>query len=261
MIKHPESSPPAFCYDGLSDLFHDRQRDIDHTRPHLVTGNKLRSTNVIDLFDDLFSPSSADICMKRRRGWSSLPFRIATRRSMELVEMTLGSTKATQWYTQLRRIVLLTHWILPWPSDTELLTTTKESRAANLKRRLTWASVIHVSPSAESTRFSEASVPTRKVDDADRRISTQDDLSQALSEVCRYRFGDRGWMNSGDNTSCRYHWSTRDLARSTRDRISLDALQLGRAVEPFKKGWIFPVAEAGRPPQLRMVGRIRDKTR
>ncbi|KAM6508532.1 hypothetical protein FALCPG4_018372 [Fusarium falciforme] len=260
MIKHPESSPPAFCYDGLSDLFHDRQRDIDHTRPHLVTGNKLRSTNVIDLFDDLFSPSSADTSMKRRRGWSSLPFRIATRRSIELVEMTLGSIKATQWYAQLRRIVLLTHWILPWPSDTELLTTTKESRAANLKRRLTWASVIHVGPSAESTGFSEPSVPTRKVDDTDRRISTQDDLSQALSEVCRYRFGDRGWTNSGDNTSCRYHWSTRDLARSTRDRISLDALQLGRAVEPFKKGWIFPVAEAGRPPQLRMVGRIRDKT-
>ncbi|KAI8647970.1 hypothetical protein NCS56_01549800 [Fusarium sp. Ph1] len=260
MIRHPESSPPAFCYDGLSDLFHDRQRDIDHTRPHLVTGNKLRSTNVIDLFDDLFSPSSADTSMKRRRGWSSLPFRIATRRSIELVEMTLGSTKATQWYAQLRRIVLLTHWILPWPSDTELLTTTKESRAANLKRRLTWASVIHVGPSAESAGFSEPSVPTRKVDDTDRRISTQDDLSQALSEVCRYRFGDRGWTDSADNISCRYHWSTRDLVRSTRDRISLDALQLGRAVEPFKKGWIFPVAEAGRPPQLRMVGRIRDRT-
>ncbi|EWY79586.1 hypothetical protein FOYG_17280 [Fusarium oxysporum NRRL 32931] len=183
MIRYPGSSPPAFCYDGLSDLFHDRQRDIDHTRPHLVTGNRLRSTNVIDLFDDLFSPSSTDTAMKRRRGWSSLPYRIATRRSIELVEMTLGSTQATQWYAHLRRVVLLTHWILPWPSDSELLTTTKESRTANLKRRLTWASVIHVSPPAQPMSFSESLVPTRKVDDTDRRISTQDDLSQALSEV------------------------------------------------------------------------------
>ncbi|KAF6517692.1 hypothetical protein HZS61_003253 [Fusarium oxysporum f. sp. conglutinans] len=259
-MKYPESSPPSFCYDGLSNLFHDRQRDVSHTRPHLVAGNKIRSTSMKDLFDDLFSPSSTGTAMKRRRGWASLPYRIATRRSIELVEMVLGAAAATQWYAQLRRIVLLTHWILPWPSDTELLTTTKESRATNLKRRLTWASVVRITPSSKSTGHVEPAVPTRKVNDADRQVSTQDDLSQLLSEACRRRFGDKGWASSADNTKPCYHWSTGDLISSTRDCIGTDTLRLGRAVGAYNRGCIFPVVENGHPPQLRMVTRIRDKT-
>ncbi|KAG6978004.1 hypothetical protein FocnCong_v021628 [Fusarium oxysporum f. sp. conglutinans] len=260
-MRYPESSPPSFCYDGLSNLFHDRQRDLSHTRPHLVAGNKIRSTSMKDLFDDLFSPSSTGTAMKRRRGWASLPYRIATRRSIELVEMALGAAAATQWYAQLRRIVLLTHWILPWPSDTELLTTTKESRATNLKRRLTWASVVHITPSSKkSIGHVEPAVPTRKVNDADRQVSTQDDLSQLLSEACRRRFGDKGWASSADNTKPCYHWSTGNLISSTRDCIGIDTLRLGRAVGAYNRGCIFPVVENGHPPQLRMVTRIRDKT-
>ncbi|RKL08300.1 hypothetical protein BFJ70_g16799 [Fusarium oxysporum] len=213
-----------------------------------------------DLFDDLFSPSSTGTAMKRRRGWASLPYRIATRRSIELVEMVLGAAAATQWYAQLRRIVLLTHWILPWPSDTELLTATKESRATNLKRRLTWASVVHITPSSKSTGHVEPAVPTRKVNDADRQVSTQDDLSQLLSEACRRRFGDKGWASSADNTKPCYHWSTGDLISSTRDCIGIDTLRLGRAVGAYNRGCIFPVVENGHPLQLRMVTRIRDKT-
>ncbi|EXK23301.1 hypothetical protein FOMG_19918 [Fusarium oxysporum f. sp. melonis 26406] len=45
-MRYPESSPPSFCYDGLSNLFHDRQRDLSHTRPHLVAGNKIRSASM-----------------------------------------------------------------------------------------------------------------------------------------------------------------------------------------------------------------------
>jgi hypothetical protein len=48
--------------------------------------------------------------------------------------------------------------------------------------------------------------------------------------------------------------------KSTRDCIDIDALQLGRAVEAYNRGCIFPVVEKGHPPQLRMVARIRDKT-
>lgn len=261
LMRYPGSSPPSFCYDELSELFHDRQTDVSHTRPHLVAGNKVRSTSMKDLFDDLFSPRSTGTAMKRRRGWSSLPYRIATRRSIELVEMALGVTAATQWYAQLRRIVLLTHWILPWPSDTELLTTTKESRTANLKRRLTWASVIHVAPtSAKSTGYPEPAVPIRKVDDESRHVSTQHDLSRLLSDVCRRQFGGRGWESSADNANACYHWSAGDLVRSTRGCIGIDELWLGRAVEAHSRGCIFPIVESGHPPQLRMVTRIRDKT-
>ncbi|KAM5510100.1 hypothetical protein FOXYSP1_13066 [Fusarium oxysporum f. sp. phaseoli] len=78
-MKYPESSPLSFCYDGLSNLFHDRQRDVSYMRPHLVAGNKIRSISMKDLFDDLFSPSSTGMAMKRRRGWALLPYCIATR--------------------------------------------------------------------------------------------------------------------------------------------------------------------------------------
>lgn len=184
-IRYPGSSRPIFCYDEMSTLFHDHQHNLNHTRPHLITGNRLRSTSVVDLVDDLFSPASRGTAMKRRSGWSSLPYRIATRRSMELIEMTLGSAKASQWYAQLRRLVLLTHWILPWPSDSELLTTTKENQRANLKRRLTWASIIHANPQVHLATSSESPVPTRIIDDTVCRISTQHDLSQALSDIYR----------------------------------------------------------------------------
>ncbi|KAH6975809.1 hypothetical protein EDB80DRAFT_783899 [Ilyonectria destructans] len=258
--KYPDSKPPPYCHDGLSDLFHDRQRDMSHTQPHFLTGNKLRSTSVMDLFDTLFSPSSVGTAIQRRAGWSSLPFRIATRRSLELVEMTLEPTQVTQWYAQLRRVILLTHWILPWPSDSELLTTTKESQVANLKRRLTWASIIHIGPQSQLRTLLDSAVPMREIDDAERRISMQDDLSQVMSEICRDRYSQSGWTSSADNESQRFHWSTFDLVKNTRGRIRLDNLEFGRAVEPYSNGTIFPVVETGHPPQLRMVGYIRDKT-
>lgn len=79
-IRYPGSSPPIFCYDEMSTLFHDHQHDLNHTRPHLITGSRLRSTRVVDLVDDLFSPDSRGTTMKRRSGWSSLPILLSNAR-------------------------------------------------------------------------------------------------------------------------------------------------------------------------------------
>jgi hypothetical protein len=58
-----KSDPPDYCYDVLQDLFHDRRRSISHTRPYLLTGNKVRSLDIWDLVCDLlgFDPMKDDL--------------------------------------------------------------------------------------------------------------------------------------------------------------------------------------------------------
>ncbi|KAF4993207.1 hypothetical protein FDECE_13485 [Fusarium decemcellulare] len=51
--KFPKTNPPEYCYDVLQDLFHDRRLNLSHTRPHLLTGNKIRSLDISDLVCDL----------------------------------------------------------------------------------------------------------------------------------------------------------------------------------------------------------------
>lgn len=261
--RHPDNNPPDFCFDGLQYLFHDRQRDVSHTRPHFVIGNKLRSTEVMDLFEDLFSHSALHSAVKERKGWYSLPFRVATRRSLELITFYFGVGEATRWYRDLSKLVFLTQWVLPWPSANELISTTKESRAGGLKRRLTWASIVYTGI-AERKPFDcknpELTVPQRKLEDADVRISTQGSLSQALAPICHERFGRVGWETSDNNANSQYYWSTSDLIKSSRRCVHLGALQLGRAVEPYAQGSLYPVVEVGRPPRLRLVHAIHKKT-
>ncbi|KAH6949601.1 hypothetical protein DER45DRAFT_588433 [Fusarium avenaceum] len=51
--KFSKTNPQSFVTMFLQDLFHDRRRSLSHTRPHLLTGNKIRSLDIWSLVCDL----------------------------------------------------------------------------------------------------------------------------------------------------------------------------------------------------------------
>ncbi|KAH6983930.1 hypothetical protein EDB80DRAFT_824387, partial [Ilyonectria destructans] len=262
--RFSKANPPSYCYDVLQNSFHDRRRNVSHTRPHLLVGNKIRSLNMWDLVCDLLGFDLHDGRLEQRKCLKSTPYRIATRRSIELVGDVLGHTEACRWFMKLGRFLLLTHWILPWPSTTKLISTTKESRKKDLKRWLTWVSLVYATPDLLRLYNHRSTVPMCPIEDKERqittRIPTRDQLCQALHAISAERFGPSGWTPDSDPSDSRFHWTPEDLLRRTGPILSVGSFNIGRAIEPCSKGKIYPLAERGQPPILRLVNRIRNRT-
>ncbi|KAF2279842.1 uncharacterized protein EI97DRAFT_438948 [Westerdykella ornata] len=65
-------------------------------------------------------------------GWGGTPYRLILQKSFEFVESQLGYQQASRWLDEFFYLVRLTHWILPYPSNKALITSTKESCTQNL---------------------------------------------------------------------------------------------------------------------------------
>ncbi|RSL79397.1 hypothetical protein CEP52_017529 [Fusarium oligoseptatum] len=258
--RFPKANPPAYCYEVLQDLFHDRCRNVSHTRLHLLVGNKIRSLNVWNLVCDLLGFDLHDGRLEQRKSLKSTPYRIATRRSIELVSDVLGHTEACRWFMKLGRLLLLTHWILPWPSTTKLISTTKESGKKDLKRRLIWVSLVYATPDLLRLYNHRSTVPMCPIGGKERQTTVRDQLCQALHATSTERFGPSGWAPESDPSDSRFHWVPEDLLRRTGPILSVESFNIGRAVEPCSKGKVYPLAERGQPPILRLVSRIRNRT-
>ncbi|KAF9776909.1 hypothetical protein IL306_004841 [Fusarium sp. DS 682] len=257
--RYPATEPPPYCYDVLQRSFYDRRRNITHTRPYLLTGNKVRSPHVWDLVCDLLGFEVRDGHLEQRDGPQSLSYRIAVRRSIELISDVLGHAEVCNWFMELGHLLLLTNWILPWPSNTKFITTTKESQNKNLKRRLIWVSLIYVA--SEPRQLSRSNVLTYPVEDEEHCITTRDNLQEALNGITAEQFGSSGWTPDCDPSDSRFQWTSESLLRCARRTIAIDSFKFGRAVKPGSRGnFIYPLAERGRPPVLRLVDRIRGRT-
>lgn len=108
----------------------------------MVTGNKMRFEGVKDLVHFLFMWDDG----KERRGWGSKPYRVIFQKSFELIERRLGYSRAERWLEEFFYLVRLTHWMLPYPSNTSLITTTKTSRSQGLRGRTMWFSAVYADP-------------------------------------------------------------------------------------------------------------------
>ncbi|KAH7191241.1 hypothetical protein DER44DRAFT_815737 [Fusarium oxysporum] len=255
-----KTNPPDYCYDVLQDLFHDRRRSLSNTRPHLLVGNKVRSLDTWDLVCDLLGFDLHEGRLEPRKCLKTTPYRIAVRRSFELISEVLGCTEASRWFTKLGRLLLLTHWILPWPSTTNIISTTKESRKKGLKRRLIWVSIVYTTPDLLRLYSHRSTVPMCPMEDKERQITIRDKLYEAIITTSARRFGTSGWTTESDPLDQRFHWTPDDLLQFTATTLFVDAFNIGRAIGPCSKGKIYPLAERGRPPRLRLVSRIRNRT-
>ncbi|EWY79585.1 hypothetical protein FOYG_17279 [Fusarium oxysporum NRRL 32931] len=254
--------PPPYCYDVLQRSFHDRRRNISHTRPHLLVGNKVRSSRVWDLVCDLLGFDLLDGHLEQRNGLQSIPYRIAVRRSIELISDVLGHAEACGWFMKLGHLLLLTHWILPWPSNKEFISTTKQSRNRNLNRRLIWVSLIYAATEPRQFQHQRRpTIPTCPIEDEEHCITTRNGLQEALNAIFAERFGPSGWTPDSDLSDPRFHWTPENLLQCTGNIIPINSFKIGRAVKPGGgRGGNYPLAERGRPPVLRLVNRIRGRT-
>jgi hypothetical protein len=244
-LKYPEHKPPIYCYEAMRTLFHDRAADVSHTRPHLISGNKIRTASVRAVLEDLFCPgknrclqATCGATLDRRKGWEATPYRIGVRLSMEAIRRELGPEQARRWFRDLLRIVAATHWILPWPTSDALIATTKESQAKGQKRRLIWASIAY--REAEYGRAPKQLETRTGVGPED--VFEQDTLSQLL--LSGYRFND-----------------ATSLANHFKENVDLKNMQVGRAVDTRAHGGtVKAIIELNRPLRLSSVMQVHNRT-
>jgi hypothetical protein len=117
--------------------------------PYLVTGNKMRFETASKLLEFLFLWDDG----KARRGWESRPYRMILQKSFNLVKGRLGQRKADCWLHEHLHLVQLTHWILPYPSDTALITLSKTNHQQGMTGRLMWFSAVYANPERVSLPF------------------------------------------------------------------------------------------------------------
>ncbi|SPJ91963.1 uncharacterized protein FTOL_13617 [Fusarium torulosum] len=257
--RYSATEPPPYCYDVLQRSFHDRCHNVTHTRPYFLTGNKVRSPHVWDLVYDLLGFEVRDGQLEQRDGLRSMSYGVAVRRSIELISDALGHAEACNWFRKLGHLLVLTNWILPWPSNTEFISTTKESQNKNLKRRLIWVSLIYVASAPR--QLSRSNVLTYPVEDEEHCITTRGNLQEALNDITAKQFESSGWTPKCDSSDSRFRWTTESLLGCAVYTITTDSFKFGRAVKPGSRGrFIYSLAERGQPPVLRLVDRIRGRT-
>ncbi|CAG9951701.1 unnamed protein product, partial [Clonostachys rosea f. rosea IK726] len=129
-------NPPGLFYDDMKELFHNRQTNRTRTYPYIVAGNKMRTKEPLELVDDLFAPPNQRPArawaykdpIETRKGWNSKPYRVATASAMMMITESIDAEEAAAWYNDLCRLVLATNWILPWPSDSMMITKSKANQ-------------------------------------------------------------------------------------------------------------------------------------
>jgi hypothetical protein len=242
--RSPELTPEAiqrdgeveYCYWGMKEMF---LVDGAVGMPHLVTGNKMRFERVADLLSFLFLWDDG----QERLGWGEKPYRVIVRKSFELIELRLGYRKAERWFDEFLHLIRLTHWILPYPSNTALIAATKTSRERGLKRRMMWFSAVYAHPDKVELPFQ--SMPST--------------LYRVIWNAQRQLLG-------GDRCGERLLWGTSQLISACRAQgVHIYGLEeeneywvVGKrsiGVKGFR-----PVWERARPPRLKMLGQIKGKS-
>ncbi|KFZ10713.1 hypothetical protein V501_05073 [Pseudogymnoascus sp. VKM F-4519 (FW-2642)] len=61
----------------------------------------------------------------------------------EMLECQIGYRGADKWLDEFLHVVWLTHWMLPYPSNGALITSTKSSQSQGLRRRTMWFSTLY----------------------------------------------------------------------------------------------------------------------
>ena len=223
-----------FCQNHMKRMF-----SIDGVigPPHFVTGNKMRFERVADLLDFLFLWEDG----KERPGWGNKPYRVILQKSFELVERRLGYRRADKWLDEFFHLIRLTHWVLPCPSDSTFITSTKTSRSQGLKGRMMWFSAVYVDPE-------KVELPLR---------SHPITLYGILWNARRQTFGDgrdhNTWGTSQLITACRAQGLKMYGQEETDELWVVGKRSVGL------KGFV-PVWERTQPPRLKMLEQTKNKS-
>jgi hypothetical protein len=224
-----QGGPVAYCWKSMRELFL-----VDGVRcpPHVVTGNKGRFKQLGDLLPFLFEWDDG----QERAGWGYKPYRILLQKSFELVERRLGHDMANQWLLAFGHLIHLTHWILPYPTNTAFLQHTKTNQNRGLYPRTMWFSSVYAHPDHVDCDFPTARVGT---------------LMRLFWRARQQMGGER-----------HAEWGTSDLLTQSgkqgllqRDREYWVAARKSPGSKGFQAVW-----EVGAAPKLKMLGQIQKKS-
>lgn len=240
--RSPELTPDAvarkggfqFCQNHMKRLF---SVDGAASLPHFVTGNKMRFERVADLLDFLFLWEDG----QERRGWGSKPYRAILQKSFELIERRLGYPGAARWLDEFLHLVRLTHWVLPYPSNTALIATTKASRSQGLRGRMMWFSAVYANPA-------KVELPFRS-----HATTLHDLLWHARQQTFGNGRDQRAWGTSQLISACGDQGVRIYGQEETEEYWVVGKRSAG------PKGFLL-VWERTPPPKLGMLGRIREKS-
>ena len=219
-----------FCYHDMKRMFSGNGAGCP---PHLVTGNRMRFEKVIDLLDFLFLWDEQE-----RPGWGDKPYRVILNKTFELIEQRLGYRQADKWRDEFLHLVRLTHWILPYPSTSALITSTKTSQSRDLSGRMMWFSVVYADPLyVELPLQRPPSTLSTIIWHARTRILGEDDERQAWSTA---------QLLAGVEAQCVETSGGEELWVAGKKSIGL-------------KGFA-PLWERGQPPRLKILEQVRKKS-
>jgi hypothetical protein len=227
-----------YCYRGMKKMF---LVNGVASPPHFVTGNKMQFERVADLLDFLFLWDEQE-----RSGWGHKPYRVILRKSFELIERQLGYQRASRWLGEFLHLVRLTHWVLPYPSKAALISSTKSNQNKGLKPRMMWFSAVYANPDKVNLQF-------------DAMPCTLYDIHWEAQRRREAVGGD------GRGEEARL-WGTSQLISAFRAQgVLVYGLEEGKEYwvvgkkSASMKGFL-PVWERSRPPRLKMVERIKNRS-
>jgi hypothetical protein len=240
--RSPELTPDAIKQKGDFPFCHSHMKRMFSVNgvigpPHFVTGNKMRFERVADLLDFLFLWEDG----KERRGWGNKPYRAILQKSFELVERRLGYRRASKWLDEFFYLVRMTHWVLPYPSDSTFIMSTKTNRNQGLKGRMMWFSAVYAEPEKVELPFRSHPIT----------------LYGILWNARRQTFGD-------GRDQC--VWSTSQLISACRDQgvkiYGQDETEEYWVVGKRSAGLkgFLPVWERTQPPRLKILEQIKKKS-
>ena len=205
--------------------------------PHFVTGNKMRFERVTDLLDFLFLWEDG----KERRGWGNKPYRAILQKSFELVERRLGYRRADKWLDEFFYLVRLTHWVLPYPSHSTFIMSTKTNRNQGLKGRMMWFSAVYADPEKVELPFRSHPIT----------------LYGILWNARQQTFGDGRHQNAWDTSQLISACSAQGLKVHGQEETEEFWVAGKRSIG--SKGFV-PVWERTQPPRLKMLEQTKNQS-
>jgi hypothetical protein len=223
-----------FCHHSMKRIFSINGTSV---APHFVTGNKMRFERVGALLNFLFLWEDGE----DRAGWGHKPYRTILQKTFELIERRLGNRRANLWLDEFFHLVRLTHWVLPYATNTALISSTKTSHSQHLQGRMMWFSAVYANPAVVALPFQS------------QPRTLYDILWAARQEV----FGD-----SRDQ----HPWGTSQLIKACCSQglkmvgpdDTEDFWVVGRKSDGLKG--FLPLWERTRPPRLTMMEQIKGKS-
>jgi hypothetical protein len=162
-------------------------------------------------------------------------------KSFDLIKRRLGYRKADKWLDEFFHLVRLTHWVLPYPSNSALIALTKTSRAQGLKGRMMWFSAVYADPERVELPFRSHPITLYGI------------LWNARQQTFGDGQGQRAWSTAQLITACRAQGIKIVGQEDTEEFWMAGKRSVGI------KGFV-PVWERTQPPRLEMMDRIRGKS-